>query len=102
MAERVKSTLFVVTGNRLRDGRVVYLRPDRTWGGALDEAWTLTDAAERDALLAWAQPTERLVVTGIYSFDISITESGRRLLSTRETLRAQGEAATRRRMGFEG
>lgn len=102
MAERVKSTLFVVTGNRLRDGRVVYLRPDRSWGPDLDEAWTLTDAAERDALVAWAQPSQRLEITGIYAFDISITESGARVLSTRETLRAQGEVATRRRMGIEG
>lgn len=102
MAERVKSTVFVVTGNRLRDGRVVYLRPDRSWGSELDAAWTVTDTAERDALVAWAQPSQRLEVTSIYAFDVPITESGKRVLSTRERLRAQGEIATRRRMGFEG
>lgn len=102
MGEKVKSTVFVVTGNRLRDGRVVYLRPDRSWSTDLDAAWSLTDAAERDAIVAWAQPSERLEITGIYAFDVPITESGARLLSTRERLRAQGEIATRRRMGFEG
>lgn len=102
MGEKVKSTVFVVTGNRLRDGRVVYLRPDRGWASDLDAAWTVADAAERDAIVAWARPSQRLEVTGIYAFDVPITESGRRVLSARERLRAQGEIATRRRMGFEG
>jgi hypothetical protein len=97
-AEKLVRTVFVVTGNRLRDGRVLYLRADRTWSHDLDAA-ELLDAAARDARLEWA-PSQRLEVTGIYALEVGFTTSGARLLSARERFRAQGEITTRRRLGI--
>ena len=74
MAEKVARTVFVVTGHRLTDGRVQYLRADRTWGSDLDAAVVLEDAPSRDELLAWAQQTQSLTVTGIYPIEIGITD----------------------------
>ena len=102
MAQRAKSTVFVITGNGLEDGRVVYLRGDGSWGPDLDAASQLTDAAERDRTVATAAVELRTRITGIYAFEVGITEGGERILSAREQLRAQGESATRRRMGFGG
>lgn len=102
MAEKVERTLFVVTANRLADGRVVYLRGDRTWGPTLDDAELLADAARRDDLVAWASgEQQRVIVTGCYAFDVGVTASGARVLSTREQIRAAGEVAVRRRLGLE-
>lgn len=99
-SERIARTVFVVTGNRLVDGRVVYLRSDRSWGPDLDAALELDDAAARDALLAEVQTRDRLVVTNVYAFEVPITARGERRLSARERLRAAGEAQTRRRLGL--
>ncbi|UJR80310.1 DUF2849 domain-containing protein [Sandaracinus amylolyticus] len=98
MAEKIERTLFVITGNRLADGRVVYLRGDQTWGSDFDAAEQLDDAARRDQLVASAQREHNLVVTGIYAFDVGLTASGDRVLSARERLRAAGEVSVRRRL----
>jgi hypothetical protein len=99
VADKVERTLFVVTANQLRDGRVVYLRPGGTWGADLDAAELFEDPAGRDAQVAWAQREQSLLVTGCYAFDVGFTASGARLLSARERLRAAGEASVRRRLG---
>ena len=101
MAEKVERTLFVVTANRLADGRVVYLRGDRSWGPTLDDAELLADSVRRDHLVAWASGEPRVIVTGCYAFDVGLTASGARVLSTREQIRAAGEVAARRRLGLE-
>lgn len=99
MAEKLERTLFVVTANRLADGRVVYLRADQTWGTDFDAAEALDDAARRDALVAWGQREQSLTVTGVYAFDVGVTAKGERVLSARERLRAAGEVSVRRRLG---
>lgn len=99
MAEKLERTLFVVTGNRLEDGRVVYLRGDGSWGRDFDAAELLDDAARRDALVARAQREDALHVTGVYALDVGVTASGARVLSARERLRAAGEVNVRRRLG---
>jgi hypothetical protein len=101
MAEKVEQTFLVVTANRLEDGRVVYLRADRSWAPDLDAAELLTDTAERDARIAWAARDQSLIVTGCYGFDLGVAASGARVLSTREQIRAAGEASVRRRLGLE-
>jgi len=98
VAEKIERTLFVVTGNRLEDGRVLYRRADGTWGGDFDAAELLDDAAARDALVARVQREEALRVTGIYALEVGITVSGARVLSARERLRAAGEVNVRRRL----
>lgn len=99
MAEKVERTLFVVTGNRLDDGRVQYLRADGSWGHDFDAAELIDDAARRDALVARVQREHALEVSGIYAIEVGITASGERVLSTRERLRAAGEVNVRRRLG---
>jgi hypothetical protein len=95
----VERTVFLITGNRLVDGQVLYLREDGTWSEAIDEAHAIADAAWRDERVAWAQATFPLAVTGIYAFSVGVTASGERVLSARERLRALGGEATRRRLG---
>ncbi|MDQ3033044.1 MAG: DUF2849 domain-containing protein [Myxococcota bacterium] len=101
MAEKVERTLFVVTANRLQDGRVVYLRGDGTWGPGLDAADPIADEVRRDELVAWALREQNVIVTGCYAVDVGITASGARVLSAREQIRAAGETEARRRLGLE-
>ncbi len=101
MAEKVERTSFVVTANRLHDGRVVYLQPDGRWDGDLETAELLTDAARRDELVSSIAREQFVVVTGCYAFDVGITAGGARVLSTREQIRAAGEIGARRRLGLE-
>lgn len=102
MAEKIERTLFVVTANRLDDGRVQYLRADGTWGHDFDAAELIDDGARRDALVARLASEHALLVTGVYAVDVGVTTSGERVLSTRERLRAAGEINVRRRLGVEG
>lgn len=101
MAEKVERTVFVVTANRLQDGRVVYLQRDGSWAADLDSAEQLTDTARRDELVATIAREQFVVVTGCYAFDVGLTAGGARVLSTREQIRAAGEIGARRRLGLE-
>jgi hypothetical protein len=98
VADKVERTVFVITGNRLRDGRVVYLRADHGWHPDFDSAEQIADPAARDARVAEAQRRDRLAVTGIYPVDVGLTSSGERVLSARERLRAAGESNVRKRL----
>jgi len=97
-ARRVVSTAFVVTGNRLRDGRVVYLGEGR-WSPILAEAASHATEGERDRALEVGRSTPN-EITGVYAFDVGITASGERILSARERLRAAGEGGTLDRLGL--
>lgn len=91
---------FVVTANRLRDGRVVYLADGQRWTERYDEARATRDPAERDTWLAWAR-TQESVVCGMYAIEAPVGPRGREL-SARERLRAQGPEDARRRLGYPG
>lgn len=100
--EKVVRTVHAITANRLDDGRVVYLRADRAWVSALDDAELVDEPARRDELVAWAAREQSLIVTGCYALDVGVTASGAKVLSTRERIRAAGEESVRRRLGVAG
>ncbi len=89
---------FVVTANRLLDGRVVYLARGERWSERYDDAEATRDPAERDRWLAWARAQEG-VVCGVYAIEAPVGPEGREL-SARERLRARGPEDARRRLGY--
>jgi len=89
---------FIVTANRLSDGRVVYLAQDERWSESYDEGLATKDASERDRWLAWAKTRER-DVCGAYVIEAPIGPAGREL-SARERLRALGPGDARKRLGY--
>jgi hypothetical protein len=80
----------LVTGNRLRDGNVVYFAGAGGWSPAIDEA-QLVDDDKAEALLAEAQQGPApLPAVGIMLIE-AIREAGHiRPLSLRERIRASG------------
>jgi len=94
-----KQIEFVVTANRLGDGRVVYLAAGDRWSERYEDARGTQDTTERDRWVAWAKTRER-DVCGAYAIEATLDTSGRRELSARERLRALGPEDARRRMGY--
>ncbi|HEY8432375.1 MAG TPA: DUF2849 domain-containing protein [Sandaracinaceae bacterium] len=84
---------LIVTAQRLADGRVVYLRPDRSWTQRDSEAWITDDASALEAELAWAK-TQTEVVVEPYRIEVELEPDGTvRHLSARERIRAGGPAS---------
>ena len=94
-----KQIEYVVTANRLLDGRVVYLAEGERWTESYAEGRGTSDIVERDRWLAWAKTRER-DVCGAYVIEASVGSSGARELSARERLRALGPEDARRRIGY--
>jgi hypothetical protein len=94
-----KQTEYVVTANRLRDGRVVYLASGPRWSESYAEGHGTSDTAERDRLLAWGRSRE-LEVCGVYAIEATLDVRGQRELSARERLRALGPEDARKRLGY--
>jgi hypothetical protein len=90
---------FIVTANRLLDGRVVYLAADQRWSERYEEGLATRDPVERDRWMAWAKTRER-DVCGAYPIEITIDAKGRRQLTARERLRALGPGDARKRLGY--
>jgi hypothetical protein len=90
---------FVVTANRLSDGRVVYLADGERWSERYEDGRATRDPSERDRWIAWAKTQER-VVCGAYAIEASLDGKGHRVLSARERLRALGPGDARRRLGY--
>lgn len=91
--------LSMVTAQRLVDGRVVYLRADRSWTERDVEAWTSADPAAADELVAWSQ-TQTEEVVDPYRIEVVVEQDGSiRHLSARERIRAAGPAAVLARFG---
>lgn len=89
----------MVTAQRLSDGRVVYLREDRSWTQRDVEAFRTEDASLVDALVDWARAQTETVVDP-YRIEVEVDPSGAiRHLSARERIRAEGPAAVLRRFG---
>jgi hypothetical protein len=81
----------IATGNRLRDGAVIYLDGDGRWSTNIDDGAVASDAAAADRLIAAANQavTDRIVV-GPYLIEVAV-EGGRiQPLGTRERIRASG------------
>jgi len=93
-----KDVEFMVTANRLADGRVVYLGGDERWVERYEEALATRDSTLRDRWLSWAKTRER-DVCGAYVIEAPVGPSGREL-SARERLRALGPGDARRRLGY--
>jgi hypothetical protein len=92
-------THWIVTANRLDDGSVTYLRADRSWTGALTQAWTSEDREAAEARLEWARGQER-VICDPYLIEVGI-EDGRPVpRSARERIRAEGPRPTLERLGY--
>ncbi len=90
------TTLRMVTANRLIDGRVVYLRADRTW--SLRDADALVASEALDEHVSWASTqTEEIVEP--YVIEVVLEGSRIRHLSARETIRAEGPEAVLARFG---
>jgi len=85
----------VVTGNRLRDGAVIYLAGAAQWSTGIDRAEIAHDAAAAERLMAIANRavTDRVVVA---PYLIEVASDGGRIqpLGTRERIRASGPSIT--------
>jgi len=80
----------LVTGNRLRDGAVVYFAGAGRWSSAIDEALLVADD-KADALLAEAQTGPAPLPTVGTVLIEAVTEGGHiHPLSLRERIRASG------------
>jgi len=82
-------TVQVATANRLRDGVIVWLKPDLTWSEDFAESKPLRDEAEAKAALdaAGVAVKARLVV-GPYLAEVDETPEGLKPNSARERIRA--------------
>ena len=84
-------TLHAVTANRLLDGEVVYLTPDRGWSALLDDCCVVADAdAGTDLLAAGARAVQDRLIVDPYLFAIEIEDGRISPLGRREIIRAAG------------
>jgi type IV secretory pathway TrbF-like protein len=90
---------LIVTAQRLSDGRVVYLREDRSWTTVDAEAARGDDAAALEGLLSWAK-TQTEVVVEPYTIEVDVIGDSIRHTSARERIRAEGPEAVLARFGF--
>jgi hypothetical protein len=81
----------VVTGNRLRDGAVIYLMADGQWSTEIGRGVVAPNAAEAERLMAIANQavTDRMVV-GPYLIEVAVEGDRIQPLGTRERIRAFG------------
>jgi hypothetical protein len=81
----------VVTGNRLRDGAVVYLAPGGAWSERLADAVLAASADDERRLMdAAAAAVAARIVVAPYAFEVALGEAGPRPRSQREAIRARG------------
>jgi sulfite reductase (NADPH) hemoprotein beta-component len=82
-------TVQVVTANRLRDGVIVWLKPDHSWSEDYTESKVLRDEAEAKAALdAAAIDVKARLVVGPYLAEFNETPEGLEAASARERIRA--------------
>ena len=79
----------VVTANRLRDGAIVWLTPERRWSEEFTASLPLRDEAEAELVLqgTTADVKARLVV-GPYLAEVKETPEGLKATNARERIRA--------------
>lgn len=93
------AAVFLVTANRLSDGRAVYLAKGGAWVEALTEAETAPSEAALEAALGEARAREREVCD---PYVMKAARVGDRIVATsaRERIRAAGPAWIRDRFGY--
>jgi len=94
------ATVYVVTANRLGDGRPVYLDAEGRWVEALSHAHPAESAETKDAELAWAKGEERDVCDP-YVMKAELRDGRVAPASARERIRAAGPAWIRARFGYQ-
>ena len=81
-----------ITGNRLRDGAVVFHNNDAGWVERLEDASLYEDKATTETVLAAAKAQaekERLAVD-VYAIDIRVEDGKRKPETMREQIRSLG------------
>jgi sulfite reductase (NADPH) hemoprotein beta-component len=81
---------LVVTANRLRDGRVVWLAEAGRWAETLGEAEIFAGEAVAAGLAEAEAAEQRQVVVGPYAVEVAATAAGIMPLRARERFRADG------------
>lgn len=89
---------FVISANRVHDGSVVYLDPERRWTARLAAAATIP-AKEQEALIAWARTQEALVCDP-HAIKVRDGEDGPEPADQKQRIRAAGPEATLESLGF--
>lgn len=99
MQAKVKSRgtqALVVTANRLRDGRVVWLAADGEWAESVCAAEVFVGEAVATGLAAAARSEARQDVVGAYEVEVATTPSGPEPLRMRERVRVFGPSVLTR------
>jgi nucleotide-binding universal stress UspA family protein len=81
-----------ITGNRLRDGAVVFYNNDAGWVERLNDASLYEDKATTETVLAAAKAQaekERLAVD-VYAIDVQVEDGKRTPATIREQIRSLG------------
>ncbi|MGV8841163.1 MAG: DUF2849 domain-containing protein [Bauldia sp.] len=81
----------VITANRLRDGLVIFIGPDRTWVTDIRDALTFADGPELEAGTAFGQEgvVGRFLIDP-YPIDVTVENGVPEPLRLREAIRAKG------------
>jgi hypothetical protein len=81
----------VITANRLSDGLVIFIGPDRTWVTDIADALTFADGPELDAGTAFGQEgvVGRFLIDP-YPIDVTVTDGVPVPVRLREAIRAKG------------
>src|SRR3954467_1616572 len=81
-----------ITGNRLRDGAVVFYNNDAGWVERLNDASLYEDKATAETILAAAKAQaekERLAVD-VYAFEVQVEDGKRVPVTSRQAIRSRG------------
>ena len=80
----------IITAQRLRDGAVVFLGPDRSWVDTPDGAVALTEQAADDALVWIREPAVQLDIVDAYTVQLAPSEGEIVPIKVRERIRFVG------------
>lgn len=92
-------TRQVITANRLRDGRAVYLTAKQTFSESLLEAIALESDGDIAAALSFAETQERIICDP-YVMKVRAEAGTLAPISAREHIRATGPEWIRQRFGY--
>jgi sulfite reductase (NADPH) hemoprotein beta-component len=94
MQAKVKTTgtaqPLVVTANRLRDGRVVWLADGGRWAERVAEAQVFAGEGVEAGLALGAEAERQQVIVGPYAAEVTVGATGPVPLRAREKFRADG------------
>ncbi len=87
---RTAASPVVITANRLRDGRVVWLGASGAWVESLVQAGVVAGEAAAAALATGQAAEQARLVVGVYAADVAMGSAGVVPLSQKERIRAAG------------